>query len=121
MTGSIPPIIDLAEERRRRERFLIALAGSVHELIHADPDDPTPLGYALEMLAREYREVLTDHDIDLDYRAVLAWHRARPGGVCDPTAPDLERFHAGALAWARGIVVVVRESWGVDLLAERPA
>ncbi len=104
-------LIDLAAERRRRERFEIALAGSIFEMMHADPEDPTPLGYDIAILADELR-LLPEIELNFDYRTVLARFSNEPDLTLAINAPGLEDHHVEALAWAKGVIAAARSEFG---------
>lgn len=104
-------LIDLAAERRRRERFEIALAGLIFEMMHADPEDPTPLQFDIAILADELR-LLPASEIDFDYRNALARFANEPDLSIAINGPGLEKHHVEALAWARGVIAATRSDIG---------
>ncbi len=91
-------VLNLAAERLRRERFIIALAGAIHESL----DDASPAFDVIE-LADEIRR-LPDHEIEHYYQAVLSWIATAPGGLIGAYSPALDKHHAEALAWARTVI-----------------
>lgn len=108
-------VINLSAERLRRERFVIALAGAIHETVFADPEDPAPLAFDIAELAGELRR-LPAAEIEHDYRAVLAWIAAGAGSLPDPHSHGLVDHHAEALAWANRVISATRSEFGLPAL-----
>jgi hypothetical protein len=106
-------IVSLNELRRRRECFVIAPAGTVHETLYADPEDPEPVEFALAPLADEIWS-LGDAAIMREYRCGVAKWATEPGEFIDLKI-DPEPHHAGALKWAHELLERTQTNFGINI------
>src|SRR6266702_2646535 len=118
-------IIDLFPMRLAREKFAIALAGTVHETFFVGHDEPLRPRFALEQLAEELL-VLSDAEIENDYRAVVAWIVSRQNGltVVPPglaNRVDVNAHPHEAVDWARNLLEQTQSGFGVRLLGRGQA
>jgi hypothetical protein len=109
--SSMNQIINLADERRQRERLTIALAGAAYETMYACPEDPTPMPVCLAELAAE-AEAWTLESVNFDYRCVVALRKTPPGGEVDLNAYDPEPYHGEVLRWAIDFLNQIRSDFG---------
>jgi hypothetical protein len=120
--------INLTELKLARERFAIALAGSVHATFYTDytdPENPTPK-VDLTNLAEEFMAFSPD-DIDKDYRFTVSWLAALRGPSLVPLYDNCDgvvllddagcsEHHSVAITWARCLLNRTHAGLGVRLL-----
>jgi len=138
--------IDLIDEKRRREKFTIALAQSVQAAINEnDPLDPEPLGPFLLELVKDLKQGGPEYgDVDWHYKDCCASRVAQqnpvyslvqvatldgPKVVLATEAIHLPTFrgempitpeqHADALAWAMAYLIELEERTGLTLVDMR--
>lgn len=114
-------VINFTELRQTREKFAIALAGTVYETLYRDVEDPTPIQFDLAELADEISASPPD-EIDRDYRNTISWFATAPGeSIVILEDAECLAHHPAALVWARDLLERTQAGFGFRLLGRRGA
>lgn len=109
-------VINLRALRHAREKFAIALAGTVHETFYRDPADPISIQFDLAELADEILS-LGDEKIDKDYLVTVSWFAKQRGkSIVFFDDAGVAAHHNGALEWARDLLERTQTGFGARLL-----